>query len=140
MDVDLYLSNLKPFCRKKVEYCADFFGKEFTLDCDIAELKENSHLSYVSLLNGITMGGGVGLSVHSKFVVATETIKFAMPETGIGFFCDVGGSYFLSRLPGYIGKYIALTGYRLNLLDLIYCGIVTHYCPSDKLDDIEVQL
>lgn len=84
------------------------------------------------------MGGGVGLSVHSRFIVATETIKFAMPETGIGFFCDVGGSYFLPRLPGKIGTYIALSGYRLSIADVLYCGIATHYCPSEYLGDLEV--
>ena len=126
------------YSRKNYSYCAEFFSKEFNLDCQIAELKEDSSLNYISLLNGITMGGGVGLSVHSKFVIATESVKFAMPETGIGFFCDVGGSYFLSRLPGRIGEYIALTGYRLNIKDLMYCGIVTHYCPSSYLTTLEV--
>ena len=96
-------------------------------------------MDVVSLLDGIVMGGGVGLSVHSQYIVVTEKVRFAMPETGIGFFCDVGGSYFLSRL-GSLGLYVALTGYQLNTADMLYSGIATHYCPSDRLNEIEKQL
>lgn len=134
----IWRNNNKSLKRNKLEYCSEFFRKEFHLDCEIAELKNNDDLIYISLLNGITMGGGVGLSVHSRFIVATETIKFAMPETSIGFYCDVGGSYFLPRLPGKIGTYIALTGYRLTIEDVLFCGIATHYCPSSNLLELEV--
>lgn len=66
------------------------------------------------------MGGGVGLSVHGKYRVATDQTTFAMPETAIGFFCDVGGSYFLSRMPNSLGIYLGLTGHRLKGADVVY--------------------
>jgi len=69
---------------------------------------------FVALINGITMGGGVGLSVHGKYRIATEKTLFAMPETAIGLFPDVGGSYFLPRLKGNLGLYLGLTGHRLK--------------------------
>jgi 3-hydroxyisobutyryl-CoA hydrolase len=71
-------------------------------------------------MDGITMGGGVGLSVHAPFRVATERSLFAMPETTIGFFPDVGGSFFLPRLDGEIGTYLALTSERLKGVDTLY--------------------
>lgn len=69
---------------------------------------------YIALINGITMGGGVGLSIHGKYRVATEKTLFAMPETAIGLFPDVGATYFLPRLKGKLGLYLGLTGYRLK--------------------------
>lgn len=92
----------------------DFFREEYILNYIISK----KSVTQVSLLNGITMGGGVGLSVHGKYRVATENTVFAMPETGIGFFCDVGGTYILSRL-GALGMYLALTGARLKGKELL---------------------
>jgi len=69
---------------------------------------------YIALINGITMGGGAGISVHGKYRIATEKTLFAMPETAIGLFPDVGGSYFLPRLKGNLGLYLGLTGHRLK--------------------------
>eukprot|EP00957_Ditylum_brightwellii_P086691 6596697-Ditylum_brightwellii.AAC.1 len=86
------------------------------------------------------MGGGVGLSIHGKYRIATENTLFAMPETGIGLFPDVGGMYWLSRLKGGLGKYIALTGCRLKADDLLYAGIATHFVPSNKLEDLKAAL
>jgi len=86
------------------------------------------------------MGGGAGLSVHGAFRVATERALFAMPETNIGLFPDVGASYFLSRLPGGLGAYIGLTGARLGAADLMYTGLATHFLPSDKLANLEAEL
>jgi len=94
----------------------------------------------VSLLDGITMGGGVGLSVHAPFRVATEKTMFAMPETALGLFPDVGGSHFLSRLPGELGMYIALSGARLKAADLLYSRIATHFVPSARLNDLKDRL
>ena len=85
---------------------------------------------YVALMDGVTMGGGVGLSVHGAQRVVTERTLFAMPEASIGFFPDVGGSYFLSRCPGQIGMYLALTGARLKAADCLYAGVGTHYLPA----------
>ncbi len=84
----------------------------------------------VAFMDGITMGGGVGLALPCRFRVATENTKFAMPETGIGLFPDVGGGWYLSRLPGRIGQYVALTGHRLDGADCLALGLATHYLPS----------
>lgn len=81
---------------------------------------------YISLLDGITMGGGVGISIHGSHRVATERLMFAMPETGIGFFPDVGGTYFLPRLPDKLGYLLGLTGSRINSDDCIALGIAQH--------------
>jgi enoyl-CoA hydratase len=81
---------------------------------------------YVALLHGIVMGGGAGVSVHGRYRLADDSLVFAMPETGIGFLPDIGSSYFLSRLPGELGMYLALTGARIGLGDALACGLVTH--------------
>ncbi|NXQ83548.1 HIBCH protein, partial [Nyctibius grandis] len=83
---------------------------------------------------------GVGLSVHGHFRVATEKTVFAMPETAIGLFPDVGGGYFLPRLPGKIGYYLALTGFRLKGRDVLKAGIATHFVDSEKLPALEKDL
>jgi enoyl-CoA hydratase len=88
----------------------------------------------VAVMDGITMGGGVGISLPAKVRIATENTKFAMPETGIGLFPDVGGGWYLSRLPGRIGQYLALTGHRLNGAECLALGLATHYMPADALD------
>lgn len=85
---------------------------------------------------GITMGGGVGLSVHGRFRVATERTTFAMPETAIGLFPDVGGGFFLPRLEGQLGVFLALTGHRLKGLDVTKAGVATHFVDAEKLDSL----
>lgn len=115
---------------------SDFFYEEYNLNFAIAQRTFTS----VALLNGITMGGGVGLSVHGQYRVATEKTLFAMPETAIGFFPDVGGSYFLPRLPGGIGMYLGLTGARLQGEDLKVAQIATHFVKTEQLDELEDQL
>ncbi|KAL6290667.1 hypothetical protein ACE6H2_008177 [Prunus campanulata] len=94
----------------------------------------------VSILNGIAMGAGVGISVHGKFRVATENSIFATPENGLGFFPNVGASYFLSRLPGFFGEYLGLTGARLDGAEMLACGLATHFVPSAKLPLLEKAL
>ncbi len=94
----------------------------------------------VAFMDGITMGGGVGLALPSRFRIATENTKFAMPETGIGLFPDVGGGWYLSRLPGRIGQYVALTGHRLDGADCLALGLATHYLPSAALDTAKAGL
>lgn len=88
---------------------SDYFSTEYKLDHLIATYSK----PYVAFMDGITMGGGVGLSVHAPFRIATERTVFAMPETTIGFFPEVGGSFFLPRLDGALGTYLALTSDRL---------------------------
>ncbi|XP_050504097.1 3-hydroxyisobutyryl-CoA hydrolase, mitochondrial-like [Diabrotica virgifera virgifera] len=97
-------------------------------------------IPYVALIDGIVMGGGVGLSVHGRYRVATERSIFAMPETQIGFFPDVGGSHFLPRLSGKLGWYLGLTGKRLKGSDILKAGIATHICDSKDLPQLEEAL
>lgn len=94
----------------------DFFKEEYMLNHLISRYSK----PYVALIDGVTMGGGVGLSVHGSIRVATENTLFAMPETALGLFPDVGGSFVLPRLQGQLGMYLALTGDRLKGADLLY--------------------
>lgn len=87
----------------------------------------------VAFMDGITMGGGVGISQPAKYRIATERTAYAMPETGIGLFPDVGGGWYLSRLPGRVGAYLAATGARIDGADCVALGLSTHYVPSDAL-------
>lgn len=114
--------------RGDVGFLADFYGDEYRLNRRIKTFPK----PYVAMIDGIVMGGGVGLSVHGGYRVAGERTLFAMPETGIGFFPDVGGGYFLPRCPGKIGMYLALTGARLKAADALHAGIATHYVPADQ--------
>lgn len=113
-----------------------FFREEYRLNWRIHTFPK----PYVSLLDGITLGGGVGISVHGGFRVVTENTLLAMPETGIGFFPDVGATWFLSRCPGELGMYLGLTGARLNGPDCRYAGLATHAVPSARLEEIEATL
>src|ERR1700744_1839236 len=88
---------------------------------------------YVAFMDGLVMGGGVGLSAHSSHRVVTERTKLAMPEVGLGFFPDVGGTYLLSRSPGEIGTYFGLTGTTMNGPDAIHAGFADAVVPSQKL-------
>ncbi|GJJ68219.1 3-hydroxyisobutyryl-CoA hydrolase [Entomortierella parvispora] len=121
---------------KKHDEALAFFAEEYKLNHMIATLKT----PFVAILNGITMGGGVGLSVHAPFRIATEKTLFAMPETNIGLFPDVGGSFFLPRLDGETGTYLGLVGTRLKGIDTVYAGIATHYVPSERLVALEDRL
>ncbi len=110
----------------------DFFRAEYTLN----RLVHVFAKPYVALIDGVTMGGGVGLSVHGSHRVAGDRTLLAMPEVGIGLFPDVGATYFLPRLPGRLGLFLALTGWRLNAADAVYCGLATDYVPSARMDDL----
>ncbi|CAB4300003.1 unnamed protein product [Prunus armeniaca] len=94
----------------------------------------------VAILNGITMGGGAGVSIPGTFRIATDKTVFATPETLIGFHPDAGASFYLSHLPGHLGEFVALTGERLNGLDMIASGLATHYLHSSRLPLIEEEL
>ena len=110
------------------ELPAAFFREEYALNYEVHRFPK----AYIALIDGIVMGGGVGISVHGSHRIATEHTTFAMPETGIGLFPDVGGSYFLPRLEGQIGLFLALTGQRLKAADCLYAGIATHYVESAR--------
>ncbi|HVP83763.1 MAG TPA: enoyl-CoA hydratase/isomerase family protein [Rhizomicrobium sp.] len=122
--------------RAKTPYAFDFYRDEYILNVAIKHFPK----PYIALVNGIVMGGGVGVSVHGSHRVAGENVTFAMPETGIGLFPDVGGSYFLPRCPGQIGMYLALTGARLKTADMLYAGIATHFVPMAKWDALIAKL
>ena len=94
----------------------------------------------VAFMDGITMGGGVGLAMPCRFRIATENTRFAMPETGIGLFPDVGGGWYLSRLPGRVGQFLALTGARLDGAECLLLGLATHYIPSAALDEVKARI
>ena len=108
----------------------DFFYDEYIVNRRIYRYAK----PWISFVDGIDMGGGVGLSVHGSHSVATERFMFAMPETTIGLFPDVGGGYFLSRLPGALGVYLALTSHRLRAADGLWAGVVGAYVPSGRLE------
>lgn len=114
----------------------DYFGLEYKLDHYIATYSK----PYVAFMDGITMGGGVGLSIHAPFRIATENTLFAMPETTIGFFPDVGASFFLPRMEGALGTYLALTSEQLKGVDAFYHGVATHYIHSSTLPQLEARL
>ncbi|CAK5265184.1 unnamed protein product [Mycena citricolor] len=120
----------------------EFFKREFDLDLFLASIRK----PYVAILDGPTMGGGVGLSAPAPFRVATENTVFAMPETKIGYCPDVGSSYFMSRLDGEIGTYLALTGATLQGRAVFEHGFATHFIPArrlplllDRLSNVEEQ-
>lgn len=113
-----------------------FFHDEYRLNWRIARFPK----PYVALIDGLTMGGGVGISVHGRFRVATERTLFAMPETGIGFFPDVGGTWFLPRCPGETGFHLGLTGARADGADCLALGLATHFVLSDGLAALTADL
>jgi enoyl-CoA hydratase len=114
------------------DYKAEFFGEEYRLIRRIHRLPKPA----IAFMDGVTMGGGVGVSVNGRFRVATERTLIAMPEVQIGLFPDVGASRFLTLCPGRIGLYLALTGKRIGAADAIYCGFATHYMPRERLADL----
>jgi enoyl-CoA hydratase/carnithine racemase len=117
-----------PFSKLKEE----FFSKEYSLNLQI----KNFPKPYMSIWNGVVMGGGVGLSIYGDYRIVTDNTKFAMPETSIGFFPDVGGSFFLSKLGNNLGKYLGLTGDIVQSKDLLNFNLATHYCPDNKIDNL----
>jgi len=126
-----------------------FFREEYRLNHQIAT--QPPHMPQVSVWDGVVMGGGVGVSVHGKYRVATENTVFAMPECNIGFFPDVGATFWMPRLKLYsqwkntsvvggVGNYLALTGARLRAEDLMYMGACTHYIKSHRLEEMKQAL
>ena len=109
---------------------AAFFLAEYRMN----DLLHRYSKPVAAVMDGVTMGGGVGLSAYCAYRIATERTLFAMPETGIGLFPDIGAGWLLSRLPGEIGTWMALTGARLKAADCLYLNLCTHHAPSDRID------
>jgi enoyl-CoA hydratase len=95
---------------------------------------------HVALMNGITMGGGVGISIYGTHRLAGENMAFAMPETGIGFFPDIGGGWFLPRMPGMTGMYLGVTGRHCTRADAYYAGVVTHCIPAAQFETVKAAM
>ena len=114
----------------------DFFRTEYRLNHRLFTYPK----PVVAFMDGITMGGGVGISQPARYRVATENTRFAMPETGIGLFPDVGGGWYLSRLPGRIGEYLALTGARIDGAECLALGLATHYLPATAVERVKAAI
>ena len=128
---DLYESRSKGSA-----YAEDYWRKEYHLDLRLARFPKD----VVSFMDGIVMGGGVGISAHARYRIATERTAFAMPEAGIGFMPDVGATWLLPRAPGEIGTYLALTGERIGAADAIHAGVADYYVPAKALESLAVEL
>ncbi|MFG2714310.1 enoyl-CoA hydratase/isomerase family protein [Streptomyces goshikiensis] len=115
---------------------ADFWRDEYRLNALIARYPK----PYVALMDGIVMGGGVGVSAHGTVRVVTERSRVAMPETGIGFVPDVGGTYLLALAPGELGTHLALTGAPVGAADALLCGLADHFVPSERLGALVADL
>lgn len=113
-----------------------FFRREYTLDYKIATMKPLQ----IALWDGFVFGGGVGLSIHATFRVATEKTLFSMPEANLGFFTDASGGYFLSRLQDNLGYYLGLTGQKIKGKDVCLAGLANYFVPSEKLPELEAKL
>jgi enoyl-CoA hydratase len=115
---------------------AAFWRDEYRLNARIARYPK----PYVAVMDGIVMGGGVGVSAHGGVRVVTERSRIAMPETGIGFVPDVGGTHLLGRAPGELGTHLALTGTQIDAGDALLCGLADHYLPSASLPSFTADL
>src|SRR3984885_13522184 len=111
------------------DFTSVFFAEEYRIIRRIHHYPK----PYIAIIDGITMGGGAGVSVNGAFRVATERTMLAMPETGIGLFPDVGATRFLNLCPGHIGRYLGLIGARLGTEDALYCGFATHFVRRERL-------
>jgi len=118
------------------DFTAVFFAEEYRIILGIHRYPK----PYIAIIDGITMGGGAGVSVNGAYRVATEETMFAMPETGIGLFPDVGATRFLNLCPGHIGGYLGLTGARLGAADALYCGFATHFAPRGRVAELKQEL
>jgi enoyl-CoA hydratase len=113
-----------------------FFGEEYALNRMISTYPK----PYIALIDGICMGGGIGVSIYGAYRVASEHAMFAMPETAIGFFPDIGATFFLPRLPGKLGTYLGLTGARIHGADAVHAGFATQFTPRAELPALSAAL
>jgi enoyl-CoA hydratase len=117
---------------KRTQEALQFWRDEYPLNAIIKSYKK----PYIALIDGIVMGGGVGVSVHGSHRVAGDRFQFAMPEVGIGFFPDVGATWFLPRMPGELGTFCGLTGERFNAADALAAGVATHRVSSSRFPEL----
>ncbi|KAI5555975.1 hypothetical protein BDE02_18G004000 [Populus trichocarpa] len=117
-------------------YGINFYKKQIMLDYLVATYGK----PVVAIIDGIVMGGGAGLSLQGTFRIVTENTVFAMPETAIGHFTDVGSSYFLSRIPGFFGEYLGLTGAKIRGAEMVECGLATHFMLAKDVRLLETAL
>ncbi|APG94271.1 enoyl-CoA hydratase/isomerase family protein [Sinorhizobium americanum] len=122
--------------RERPEEGAQFWREEFLVNSRIAAYGK----PYVAIMDGIVMGGGVGISSHGSHCVVTEKTRFAMPETGIGYFTDVGATWLLPRAPGEFGTYLGLTGRDVSAAAAIYARLADSFVPSEKIDELIASL
>ena len=118
--------------RDDLSTAMSFFWHEYRLNYTIHQYKK----PYIVLMNGVTMGGGVGIALHGKYTIASEHFTFAMPETAIGFFPDIGSSYLLSRCKHHIGMYLGLTGARLKAAEALRLELIHAYVPHESFPSI----
>ncbi|KAJ1292522.1 hypothetical protein BS78_02G397700 [Paspalum vaginatum] len=130
------VGSVRSIAKESWKWGADFFRNEYLLNYIIATYIKTQ----VSLLDGIVMDGGAGVSLHGRFRVATDNTVFSMPETALGLFPDIGASYFLSRLPGFYGEYLALSGARLDGAEMLACGLATHFVQSKYILHVLLRL
>jgi enoyl-CoA hydratase/carnithine racemase len=113
-----------------------FFAAEYALNQAIADFPK----PWVALIDGLCLGGGIGVSVHGSHRIATENAAFAMPETAIALFPDIGATFLLPRLPGALGMFLALTGTRVTGADAVHVGLATHYVPQARLPELSAAI
>lgn len=116
--------------KNELQEMRDFFAAEYAMDLEVA----NFNKPIIALLNGIVMGGGVGLSYGANIKIVTNRTLWAMPEMTIGFFPDVGAAYFLNKAPGFIGRFLALTATQINATDVLYINAASHFMSDEKGD------
>jgi enoyl-CoA hydratase len=119
---------------------AEFWRDEYRLNFAISRYVSRYGKPYVAIMDGIVLGGGVGVSAHGDVRIVTERSVVGMPETGIGFVPDVGGTYLLSRAPGELGTHLALTGTPIGAADAVLCGLADHFVPSANLPALTAAL
>lgn len=118
------------------DFCETIFREEYQLNYLISSYSK----PYIALIDGICMGGGMGISIHGSHRIVTENAVMAMPESGIGFFPDIGASYFLNQCPGEIGTFLGIVGEKIKAGDAVYANLATHYISSSNLHQFSQKL
>jgi enoyl-CoA hydratase len=130
------LRTLRDWIATDLPLADKFYAEEYQHNWTL----QNFRKAHVSLMNGVTMGGGVGVSLYGTHRVGGEAMTFAMPETGIGFFPDIGGGWFLPRMPGMTGIYLGLTGRICGRADAYYIGVLTHCIPASAFETVKAAM